>query len=127
MTGIPRARNLTILGRVCDGVLLDGAAGDFEVDQISKAPAFGRYDAVVCWHVFEHLEYPGELLRKLRGFLKPGGMLISQSGFHDQSTPMHHADPSDHGWEYVLKAHGFVATETPDVYQLVEVVEAVPA
>ena len=43
MTGIPRARNLTILGRERDGVLLDGAAGDFEIDQVSAAPAFGRF------------------------------------------------------------------------------------
>ena len=43
MTGIPRARNLTILGRERDGVLLDGAAGDFEVDQVSTAPAFSRF------------------------------------------------------------------------------------
>ena len=43
MTGIPRARNLAILGRERDGVLLDGAAGDFEVDQVRAAPAFGRF------------------------------------------------------------------------------------
>ena len=43
MTGIPRARNLTILGRERDSVLLDGAAGDFEVDQVSTAPAFSRF------------------------------------------------------------------------------------
>ncbi len=100
---------------------------DIDINSHEQEPTFGKYDVVVCWHVFEHVEYPGELLRKLRGFLKPGGMLISQSGFHDQSTPMHHADHSDHGWDYVLKSHGFERTMTPDVYQLVEVVEAVPA
>ncbi len=43
MTGIPRARNLTILGRERECVLLDGAAGDFQVDQVGTAPAFGRF------------------------------------------------------------------------------------
>ena len=43
MTGIPQARNLTILSRECDGVLLYGAAGDFEVDEARPAPALGRF------------------------------------------------------------------------------------
>ena len=43
MTGIPQARNLTILSRERYGVLLYRAAGDFEVDEAGPAPALGRF------------------------------------------------------------------------------------
>lgn len=66
----------------------------------------GTYDAVACWHVFEHVEDPEELLLIVASWLRPGGLLISQSGFEDTSTPMHHADP---GWDAILARHGFTA------------------
>jgi len=43
MTGIPRARNLTILCRERESISLYGAAIDFEVDQAGAAPALGRF------------------------------------------------------------------------------------
>jgi hypothetical protein len=43
MTGIPRARNLTILSREREGVSLYGAAVDFEVDEVRPAAALGRF------------------------------------------------------------------------------------
>lgn len=87
--------------------------------------AIGEYDAVSCWHVFEHIDDPEFWLAVLRGALKPGGLLISQSGFHDQTTPMHHWHPD---WEGALREHGFVALEEyDDVYRLAEVAEGVAA
>ena len=75
--------------------------------------------------MFEHLEDPSATLRQIKSMLKPSGILISQSGFHDQSTPMHHSHPD---WEAVLRRNGFVAVEDyPDVYRLAEIAEAVPA
>ena len=84
-----------------------------------------QFDAVVCWHVFEHLEDPESVLRTLRRMLSPGGVLISQSGFSDQSTPMHHAHAD---WSAELRRAGFIADPlVPDLYHLADVVEAVPA
>ena len=37
----------------------------------------GRYDAVVCGDVLEHLKDPGRLLRAIGGVLAPGGRLIA--------------------------------------------------
>lgn len=85
----------------------------------------GMYDAISCWHVFEHLEDPEAALRQIRAMLAPGGLLITQSGFHDQYTASHHGHPD---WESVLRANGFAAVDDyPDVYRLVEVAEAVLA
>ena len=43
MTGIPRARHLTILSRERESVSLHRAAVDFKVDEVRPAPAFGRF------------------------------------------------------------------------------------
>ena len=40
-------------------------------------PLDGRFDAIVCADVLEHLRDPLTLLRQLRGVLKPGGRLIA--------------------------------------------------
>lgn len=36
----------------------------------------GGADAVVCWHVLEHVEDPEATLRAIRGWLRPGGALV---------------------------------------------------
>jgi SAM-dependent methyltransferase len=38
--------------------------------------AAGSLDAVVLWHVLEHLESPGAALERIRGWLRPGGGLL---------------------------------------------------
>lgn len=39
--------------------------------------AFGReFDVVVLRHIIEHFENPGAALQKVRGFLKPGGVVL---------------------------------------------------
>lgn len=96
-----------------------------DVDVTDSLHGSAQYDAVVCWHVFEHIEDPIPLLLRITDMLKPDGILISQSGFEDTSTPMHHAHPD---WSGALRRHGFIADPTRlDVYRLAPVVEAVPA
>jgi len=48
--------------------------GDVEMLDLGS---LGRFDAVVCADVLEHLRDPGTALRKLRDLLAPGGALIA--------------------------------------------------
>jgi SAM-dependent methyltransferase len=82
------------------------------------------YDVVSCWHVFEHIKDPTIALERIRHILKPGGLLISESGFEDTATPMHHSHPD---WEGELRRYGFVKTAEEFTYQLMPVSEMVPA
>lgn len=70
----------------------------------AEEPTFGfrAFDAVMSWHVFEHLDNPEELLDAIATWMKPDGTLLSQHGFEDQTTPMHHADP---GWDAIVAQH----------------------
>lgn len=68
---------------------------------------YGRYDAVLCWHVFEHVESPEATLDSILRLLKPDGVLITESDFHcDDGHPMHHTHPD---WEGALASRGLVA------------------
>lgn len=75
---------------------------------------YASAEAIVCWHVFEHVEDPAALLDMLLGALARDGVLMSQSGFEDTSTPMHHSHPD---WEEVLRSRGLIADpDTPWLY-----------
>jgi len=37
----------------------------------------GSFDAITCFHVFEHLYQPGEVLAKISAWLKPGGVFYT--------------------------------------------------
>src|SRR3954465_14968514 len=43
-------------------------------EELSRAPA--SQDAVILWHVLEHLHDPAALVRRIRDWLAPGGKLI---------------------------------------------------
>ena len=44
--------------------------------KLSEAPFKGPYDAVTLWYVMEHVPNPHEILQKVSGLLRPGGLLI---------------------------------------------------
>jgi len=44
------------------------------LDEVDLEP--GGWDLVTVWHVLEHMEDPAAVLRKLRGALRPGGLLV---------------------------------------------------
>lgn len=92
------------------------------VETMDDVPA-GEFDVITAWHVYEHLEHPEQVLRCHVARLKPGGVLISDSGFDDPSTAQHHVRTD---WADVLKRNGFVQL-APERYELVCVREAVLA
>jgi GT2 family glycosyltransferase len=48
-----------------------------DAEQLDAAFAPGRFDAIVCADVLEHLRDPGRFLGRARGWLAPGGRLIA--------------------------------------------------
>lgn len=81
---------------------------------VSEELPAGTYDVIVAWHVLEHLAEPERWLDELLARLEPGGRFISQSGYDDQDTPMHHDHPD---WEGVLRSRGLQRV-AHDVYEL---------
>jgi 2-polyprenyl-3-methyl-5-hydroxy-6-metoxy-1,4-benzoquinol methylase len=50
---------------------------DVRAQDLDEVAAEGvTYDAVVLWHVAEHLHTPGDALRRIAGLLRPGGVLV---------------------------------------------------
>jgi 2-polyprenyl-3-methyl-5-hydroxy-6-metoxy-1,4-benzoquinol methylase len=48
------------------------------VGDVLEAPfAPNTFDAITCFHVLEHMYYPREILAKISGWLKPGGVFVS--------------------------------------------------
>lgn len=76
-------------------------------------------EAVVAWHVFEHLEDPEHALSAIAAMLeRHRGILITDSDFEaDDDHPMHHTHPD---WEGALAAAGF-ANRGNGVYEFVGV------
>lgn len=78
-------RALLDLGHEAHGVEItpEAAAGADSRAQVRIAPDLAdaeyetnSFDAVILWHVFEHLPHPQETLEELRRIIRPGGRLI---------------------------------------------------
>lgn len=91
-------------------------------ETLDDVPA-GQFDAVFCWHVYEHLPYPENVLEQHKARLKADGVLITESGFRDASCAQHHVR---NDWEEVLTSHGFTEA-SPCVYRLEAARELVSA
>lgn len=78
-------------------------------DPVNTAHAAEPYDDVVAWHVFEHLEQPEVALNSLLRALRPGGRLLTESGFDDHLPAQHHKHPD---WLGALAAAGLVERST---------------
>ena len=102
-----------------------------DVQIMDALPPIVTFDAVIAWHVFEHLADAEGALDALLRRMRHGGELVTQSGFCDASTPMHHVRDD---WEDVLASRGLVGSGEwldsaglPWVYRTAPVLEAVPA
>lgn len=65
-----------------------------------------HYDVIMLDNVFEHLQQPMMVMRKLSAALRPGGVMFVQT-LQAQSLSMYHA-PRD--WQYFGPGHSFVPT-----------------
>lgn len=93
---------------------IEWRAAKYGVDVLvlEELPEF-TYDALSCWHVYEHLADPEAMLARHAALLRPGGTFISDSGFDDPSTACHHIRPD---WEGVLARSGFSKVSGPVYY-----------
>jgi SAM-dependent methyltransferase len=82
-------------------------------------------DAVVFWHVLEHLDDPAAALERARGWLGPGGLVlagvpnaaslqarIGGSGWLHWDVPRHRVHLTTAGAESLLRGAGFEAVRT---------------
>jgi SAM-dependent methyltransferase len=69
----------------------------------SELYADGEFDAVILWHVYEHLIDPRIVLRQLRRILRPGGVLAL-------------AVPNSDSWQAKLTKYGWFHLDLPRHY-----------
>ena len=77
--GAGRGRLVLALRRAgydASGIDPAGRGGDVEQAKLEEHEDSGL-DAVVLWHVLEHLNDPGAALARVRGWLAPGGLLLA--------------------------------------------------
>ena len=88
-------------------------------DLFSEAPV-NSLDIVTAWQVIEHVENPGEMIRKIHDYLKPGGLFavstVNLSSWQARifGSLCLHLDPPRHLWvghrsqvEHLLERNGF--------------------
>jgi len=81
----------------------------------------GELDAIVAWHVLEHITQPRPVLERLCGALRPGGLLllelpnVESAAARAQGPDWFHLDPAHHVGHYapatlsdLLRRSGFV-------------------
>jgi SAM-dependent methyltransferase len=93
---------------------------DVSAVDVEDLAAGARYDAVILWHVAEHLHEPGATVRAIARLLRPGGVLliavpnfgspearIGRAGWFHLDVPRHlvHFTPST--LTAILEAAGF--------------------
>jgi SAM-dependent methyltransferase len=99
-----------------------------EVSIDEAAIAVGSLEAVTLWHVLEHLDDPGAALRRIAGWLEPGGALlvgvpnisswqarVGGARWYHLDVPRHRTHFSVSGLEALLRSSGFTPVRTTHV------------
>lgn len=85
-------------------------------------------DVVTLWHVLEHLEEPGEELRRIHDWLRPGGGLLigvpnleslqarlGGERWYHLDVPRHRTHITPRGLHELLRSRGFIPVQTNHV------------
>lgn len=75
MVGVEPNGNLAAIAREHMSLLIEGAVDDGAV--VRQIAENAPYDLIVLADVLEHLAEPGEVLRRMSGFLAPGGRIVT--------------------------------------------------
>jgi SAM-dependent methyltransferase len=88
----------------------------------------GSLGAITLWHVLEHVDDPGAALERLRGWLRPGGVLLvgvpnlaslqarlAGPHWYHLDLPRHRTHFTARGIELALERHGFAVAATDHV------------
>jgi SAM-dependent methyltransferase len=116
----PSARGVAGAGEI--GVMLAQA-------NIEEAPVPARsLDAVTLWHVLEHLDEPGEALKRIAGWLRPGGAIlvgvpnlaslqawVGAEKWYHLDVPRHRVHFTADGAQALLRRSGFEVVRTHHV------------
>jgi SAM-dependent methyltransferase len=100
--GAGRGRLIAALRRAgfdASGIDPSGRGGPVERRAIEEVSATDL-DAVVMWHVLEHLDDPGSALERVRGWLRPGGSVVA-------------ATPNLASWQARIAGPGWLHFDAP--------------
>lgn len=102
------------------GVSAASAVYEVELARGGIEEAAGTFDAVVLWHVLEHLDDPPAALAKVASLLEPGGVLlvgvpnlasvqasIGRERWFHLDLPRHRTHFTPAGLRALLEGHGF--------------------
>jgi SAM-dependent methyltransferase len=103
-------------------------AGVIEVAIENAEIAAGSLHAVTLWHVLEHLDDPASALRRIAGWLAPGGALLvgvpniaswqarlGGERWYHLDVPRHRTHFTPAGIEALLRSNGFASLHTHHV------------
>lgn len=72
---------------------------------LEQLPADEQFDVITLWDVIEHLDFPLEVLAQAVTHLKPGGLLVAETGNYQSANRLHAGDSwwayaADHRWYF---------------------------
>lgn len=82
----------------------------FGVEHFLENPPAGGFDLVVACEVIEHLADPLGVLRKMKGWLAPGGVFAFQTAYYDRAS-------CGRDWWYLGPANGHISLYSPEALE----------
>jgi SAM-dependent methyltransferase len=109
------AGNVVMVELADDYLRAVGSSIEVRLPALHDNGDFVKFDVVICTEVIEHVPEPEPFVWLLAKMVKPGGILVATTSFHDDGTiPMHlNVDKyTDEGFAAeVFPRHGLVRVE----------------